>query len=105
MKKFKSLDDLDIAGKVVLVRADLNVPMWDGEVTDDTRIRAIVPTLKAILAKGGKVAIMSHFGRPKGKVVPSASLRPVVASLVQAIGRPVAFADDCIGDSAKKAIA
>jgi phosphoglycerate kinase len=104
LKRFRTLDDLDVAGKTVLVRADLNVPMRDGEVTDDTRIRSVIPTLKAILAKGGRVVVLSHFGRPKGKRVPEASLRPVVEPLSRALGRPVAFAEDCIGDEAKKAV-
>jgi phosphoglycerate kinase len=103
-KRFRTLDDLDVAGKTVLIRADLNVPMRDGEVTDDTRIRSVVPTLKAILAKGGKVVVLSHFGRPKGKRVPEASLRPVAEPLARALGRPVSFAEDCVGDEAKKVV-
>ncbi len=104
LKRFKTLDDLDVAGKTVLVRADLNVPMRDGEVSDDTRIRSVVPTLKAILARGGKVVVLSHFGRPKGKRSPEASLRPVAEPLSRALGRPVAFAEDCIGPEAKKVV-
>ncbi|MEN3974829.1 phosphoglycerate kinase [Emcibacter sp. SYSU 3D8] len=104
LKRFKTLDDLDVAGKTVLVRADLNVPMRDGEVGDDTRIRSVVPTLKAILARGGKVVVLSHFGRPKGKRLPEASLRPVAEPLSRALGRPVAFAEDCIGPEAKKVV-
>jgi phosphoglycerate kinase len=104
LKRFKTLDDLDVAGKTVLVRADLNVPMRDGEVSDDTRIRSVIPTLKAILARGGKVVVLSHFGRPKGKRVPEASLRPVAEPLSRALGRPVAFAEDCIGEDARKAV-
>ncbi len=104
LKRFKTLDDLDVAGKTVLVRADLNVPMRDGEVSDDTRIRSVIPTLKAILAKGGKVVVLSHFGRPKGKRVPEASLRPVAEPLSRALGRPVAFAEDCIGEDARKVV-
>lgn len=105
MQKFKHLNDLDIAGKTVLVRADLNVPMRDGTVTDDTRIRAVVPTLKAILDAGGKAVVLSHFGRPKGKVVPDASLQPVTEPLAQVMNRDVAFAEDCIGDAARNVIA
>ncbi len=104
LKRFRTLDDLDVAGKTVLVRADLNVPMRDGEVSDDTRIRSVVPTLKAILARGGKVVVLSHFGRPKGKRSPEASLRPVVEPLSRALGRPVAFADDCVGPEALKVV-
>lgn len=105
MQKFKHLNDLDIAGKAVLVRADLNVPMRDGTVTDDTRIRAVVPTLKAILEAGGKAVVLSHFGRPKGKVVPDASLQPVTEPLAQVMNRDVAFAEDCVGDAARNVIA
>ena len=104
LKRFRTLDDLDVAGKTVLVRADLNVPMRDGEVSDDTRIRSVIPTLKAILARGGKVVVLSHFGRPKGKRSPEASLRPVVEPLSRALGRPVAFAEDCIGPDALKVV-
>ena len=104
-RTFKGLEDLDIAGKVVLVRADLNVPMRNGVVSDDTRIRSIVPTIKAILKKGGKVAVLSHFGRPKGKVVPEASLRPITGPLGEALGIPVGFADNCVGQAAAIAIA
>ena len=104
-RTFKGLEDLDIAGKVVLVRADLNVPMQNGVVSDDTRIRSVVPTIKAILDKGGKVAVLSHFGRPKGKVVPEASLRPIAGPLGEALGVSVGFADNCVGDAAAEAIA
>ena len=103
-RMFKGLSDLDIAGKTVLVRADLNVPMLNGEVSDDTRIRSVVPTIKAILDQGGKVAVLSHFGRPKGKIVPEASLAPIAGPLAGALGVEVAFASDCIGDTAKQAI-
>jgi len=102
MSRFRTLDELDVRGKTVLVRADLNVPMQDGKVTDDTRIRAVVPTLEAILARGGRVAVLSHFGRPKGKVVPSASLEPLVGPLSEALGRPVTFGGDCIGKQARQ---
>jgi phosphoglycerate kinase len=102
---FKGLSDLDIAGKTVLVRADLNVPMLNGEVSDDTRIRSVVPTIKTILDQGGKVVVLSHFGRPKGKIVPEASLAPIAGPLARALGVEVAFASDCIGDAAKQAIA
>ncbi len=101
---FKTLDDLDLAGKVALVRVDVNVPMQDGRVTDDTRIRAIVPTVKDILAKGGKPVLLAHFGRPKGQVVPEMSLKPVVPALSAALGVPVHFAEDCVGASAAKAV-
>lgn len=101
---FKTLDDVELNGKRVLVRVDLNVPMKDGEVTDTTRIDRIVPTLSEISEKGGKVIILAHFGRPKGERVAEMSLKPVVPALSKALDRPVMFADDCIGDVAKGAI-
>src|SRR5258708_881011 len=94
---FKTLDDLDVSGKRVLVRVDLNVPMKDGRVTDATRIERAVPTLAELAAKGAKVVVLSHFGRPDGKRVPEMSLKPLVEPLSQALGKPVAFAEDCIG--------
>ena len=102
--KFKTLDDVEVQGKRVLVRVDLNVPMKDGEVTDTTRIDRIVPTLTEISEKGGKVIILAHFGRPKGEKVPEMSLKQVVPALARAMEREVAFAEDCIGDVAKAAI-
>ncbi|MBS0386788.1 MAG: phosphoglycerate kinase [Proteobacteria bacterium] len=87
-----------------LVRVDFNVPMQDGAITDDTRLRAALPTIKALQAKGCKVALLAHFDRPKGKVVPEMSLKPVVEPLAKLLGSPVAFADDCVGDAAKAAI-
>ena len=104
-RRFRGLPDLEIAGKTILVRADLNVPMQDGAVSDDTRIRSVIPTIQAILDGGGKVVVLSHFGRPKGKIVPADSLRPVVAPLAEALGRDVAFAEDCIGEAASSVIA
>ena len=101
MTRFKTIDDLDVAGKRVLVRADLNVPMKDGEVADATRIVRTVPTLVELADKGGRVIVMSHLGRPKGRVVDSLSLRPVAAALGAALGgREVAFAADCVGPEA-----
>ena len=105
MSAFKTLDDADLKGKRVLVRVDLNVPMADGKVTDDTRIRAAEPTIGEIAAKGGRVVLLSHFGRPKDGPDPKYSLKPVVPAIVAVIGRPVAFAEDCIGDAAEKAVA
>src|SRR6201991_3169052 len=101
---FKTLDDLDVRGKRVLVRADLNVPIKDGAVTDATRIERQAPTIRELAEKGAKVIILSHFDRPKGKVVPSMSLKPIVAPLAKAIGRDVAFADDCVGEKAQAAV-
>jgi phosphoglycerate kinase len=92
--EFNTLDDLSVKGKRVLVRADLNVPLKDGKITDLTRIARQAPTIRELADKGAKVILLSHFDRPKGKVVPSMSLKPVVAPLAQAIGRPVAFAED-----------
>ena len=102
---FKTLDDLDVKGKRVLVRADLNVPMADGKVTDATRIARQAPTIRELAEKGARVIVLSHFDRPKGKVVPSMSLRPVAAPLADHVGRAVAFAGDTIGEEAKAAIA
>ncbi len=102
MSVFKTIDDLDVAGKRVLVRVDFNVPMKDGIVTDSTRIERTVPTLKELSDKGGRVIVVSHFGRPKGAVVPEMSLRPIAAALSKALGgRDVVFADDCIGPEAE----
>src|SRR6185369_10747643 len=87
-----------------LVRVDFNVPMQDGKVTDDTRLRAALPTIKALQAKNCRVALLAHFDRPKGMVVPEMSLKPVAEPLTKLLDSPVAFADDCIGDAAKAAI-
>ncbi|SDW18200.1 phosphoglycerate kinase [Albimonas donghaensis] len=101
----KTLDDIDLSGKRALVRVDVNVPVRDGKVTDATRIDAILPTLRDILAKGGKPVLLAHFGRPKGQVVPEMSLEVVRPALEAAIGAPVAFASDCVGEPAAAAIA
>ncbi len=105
MSHLKTIDDLDVVGKRVLVRADLNVPMQDGQVTDTTRIDRTAPTLNELSNKGAKVIVISHFGRPKGKVVPEMSLAPVARALSKSCGLPVAFATDTIGESAEKTIA
>ena len=98
---FKTLDDLDLAGKRVLLRGDLNVPLGDGRVTDATRIERLAPTINELCGKGAKVIVMSHFGRPKGKIVPEMSLRPVADALSAALGgKAVSFAPDCIGPDA-----
>jgi phosphoglycerate kinase len=102
---WKTLDDMDLAGKVVLVRVDINVPMEAGRVTDMTRIDKIRPTVDDILAKGGKVVLLAHFDRPKGKVVPEMSLGHVADAVAGSLGRKVVFGADCIGDVAAKAIA
>ena len=101
---WKTLDDMDLQGKIVLTRVDINVPMENGVVTDATRIERIVPTVRDILAKGGKPVLMAHFGRPKGRVVPGMSLEPLVPVLATALGVPVRFAADCIGGPAKTAV-
>jgi phosphoglycerate kinase len=105
LASFRTLDDLDVRGKRVLVRADLNVPMHDGKVTDTLRIDRQAPTIRELAGKGARVIVLSHFDRPKGKVVPSMSLRPVAGPLSKAVGRPVSFAEDCVGDIAKAAVA
>jgi phosphoglycerate kinase len=102
---FRTLDDLSVAGTRVLVRADLNVPVKDGVVGDLTRIERQAPTIRELAEKGARVIVLSHFDRPKGKVVPALSLRPVVAPLAKAIGRDVAFAEDCVGPKAQAAVA
>ncbi|WP_118137536.1 phosphoglycerate kinase [Oceanicella sp. SM1341] len=91
---WKTLDDMDFAGKRALVRVDINVPIEAGRVTDTTRIDRIVPTVKDILAKGGRVLLLAHFGRPKGKVVPEMSLKVTVPALEAALGQPVVFSED-----------
>jgi phosphoglycerate kinase len=103
---FKTLDDLgDVAGKAVLVREDLNVPMAQAQVTDDTRLRAAVPTLTELADKGAKVLVLAHFGRPKGERSEANSLKQVVPALSHVLGRPVAFIDDCAGEAAAAAVA
>ena len=103
---FRTLDDAgSLAGKTALVRVDFNVPMEDGKITDDTRLRVALPTIAKLRDAGARVALLAHFDRPKGKVVPSMSLKPVVDDLEHLLGAPVRFADDCVGDEAKAAIA
>jgi len=102
---WKTLDDLDLKDKLVLVRVDINVPVEAGRVTDATRIEKIVPTIKDILKAGGKPILLAHFGRPKGEVVPEMSLRVTLPALEAALGQKVSFAEDCVGVPAKKAVA
>ena len=109
MAAYRTLDDAgDVTGKRVLVRVDLNVPMRDGrdgkEVSDDTRICALAPTITELADKGAKIILLSHFGRPKGERVAQMSLRPIAPAVENVIGRPVAFAGDCIGEMAVEAI-
>lgn len=101
---FKTIDSIDLAGKRVLVRVDLNVPMKAGKVTDATRIERAAPTIKELAAKGARVIVLSHFGRPDGKRVPEMTLRPLVEPLATALGKPVGFAEDCIGPLAEEAV-
>jgi phosphoglycerate kinase len=103
-KSFRTLDDVDVKGKRVLLRVDLNVPMEGGRVTDATRLERVAPTITEISNKGGKAILLAHFGRPKGRD-PTDSLKPVAAALSHVVGKPVAFAEDCVGDVARKAIA
>lgn len=103
---FRTLDDInDVRGRRVLVRADLNVPMQDGRVSDDTRLRAALPTVAELADKGAVVLVLSHFDRPKGKRVPEMSLKPVADALANVLGRSVAFVDDCVGEAAEAAVA
>ncbi|MCX7320763.1 MAG: phosphoglycerate kinase [Hyphomicrobiales bacterium] len=101
---FRTLDDVDVKGKRVLVRVDLNVPMDSGKVTDATRLERIAPGITEIADKGGKVILLAHFGRPKGRDDKN-SLKPVAAALANVLNKQIAFADDCIGEPAAKAVA
>jgi len=101
---FRTLDDASLKGQRVLLRLDLNVPMENGRVTDATRIERVLPTIREIADAGGRVAILAHFGRPKGGRAEKDSLRPVAAALAEHLGRPVAFAEDCVGEPAARAV-
>ena len=104
MNNFRTLDHVDVKGKRVLVRVDLNVPLENGVVTDSTRIERAAPAITEIADKGGKVILLSHFGRPKGRD-PKESLKPVAAEVARVLTRPVKFVDDCIGEAAERAVA
>ena len=105
MTKFHTIDDLDVAGKRVLVRADFNVPMKDGQVSDATRIERGALTLSELARRGARVAVLSHFGRPNGKPVPEMSLHPILPTLSTALGgQKVAFAPDCVGTLARSTV-
>ncbi|MBI1340767.1 phosphoglycerate kinase [bacterium] len=104
MSAFRSLSAADLAGRTALVRVDFNVPMEAGRVTDDTRLRAALPTIELLTRKGAKVALLAHFDRPKGRRVPEMSLKPVLSDLSALVGKPVAWADDCIGETAAQTI-
>ena len=103
MSAFKTIDDLDVAGKRVLVRADLNMPMKDGRIAEASRMEKTLPTLNDLLDRGAGVIVMSHMGRPGGQVVAELSLAPVARALAETLGRDVPFATDCIGPEAEKA--
>jgi phosphoglycerate kinase len=105
MSRFLTLDSIPFAGKTVLLRADLNVPMKDGAVTDAARLTRLLPTLRDLAQAKAKIVILSHFGRPDGQRNAKYSLRPVAAELQKIVGRPVAFAEDCVGATAASAIA
>ncbi|MFT9446101.1 phosphoglycerate kinase [Gluconobacter japonicus] len=102
---FRTLDNLEARGKRVLVRADLNVPMHDGVITDATRIERVAPTISELASKGARVVVLSHFDRPKGKVVPSMSLHPIAEKLGEVLGKPVAFVPECVGPTVEAAVA
>ncbi len=104
MPRYRTIEDLDVAGKRVLCRVDFNVPVKDGKVTDATRIERAMPTIEALSKAGAKILLLSHFGRPKGKVDPSLSLEPVAKALSKTLGGPVDFVEDCIGDPVRVAI-
>ena len=102
---FRTIKDVNVSGKKVLVRVDFNVPLDENlNITDDTRMRMAVPTLKHIIDNGGKLIVMSHLGRPKGEVVAKYSLKSVVAHLSELLGKPVTFANDCIGPEAENVV-
>ncbi|MEF3367951.1 phosphoglycerate kinase [Methylocystis sp. 9N] len=105
MTSFRTLDDADVKGKRVLLRVDLNVPTEGGRVTDATRIERALPTINEIARKGGKVILLSHFGRPKGARVEEESLRQVIPALEHHLKRKIAFAEDCVGDAAASVVA
>ncbi len=100
----KTVQDLDVSGKTVFIRVDFNVPLSGGEVADDTRIRAALPTIRYCLERNARVVLASHLGRPKGKPDPALSLAPVARRLGELLGKPVIMADDCIGDSVRKLV-
>jgi phosphoglycerate kinase len=105
MSSFRTLDDVDVKGRRVLVRVDLNVPVEGGRVTDATRIDRILPTIREVAGHGGKVILLAHFGRPKGKRTEGDSLAPIGVAVGERLGQPVGFASDCVGEPAERAVA
>src|SRR3989337_3100007 len=104
--KIRTVDQLDLSGKRTVIRVDFNVPMdKSGNVTDDTRLQAAIPTIRLAIERGAKTILLSHLGRPKGKRLPEMSLAPVAPSLSRLLGRPVAFVENCVGEPAEKAVA
>ena len=102
---FRFADQLDVAGKTVLLRLDVNVPLADGVVSDDTRIRRVMPGVKSLLERGAKVVVLTHFGRPKGQFVPALTVRPVAQSIAGILGQPVHVESDVIGPGGQRAVA
>ena len=101
---FRTLDGATLDGKRALVRVDFNLPMQDGKISDDTRLRSALPTIIKLQAGGAKVILLAHFDRPKGRFVPAMSLKPVAEAMSRLIGQDVAFADDCVGPAATAAV-
>ena len=104
MPHFKTIDDIDVSGKIVLVRVDYNVPIRNGRVTDATRIERSLTTIKDLQERGGRVVCISHFGRPKGQRAEDMSLRPIADAMAAAVSQTVSFAEDCIGEAAESVI-
>ncbi|MDH7798507.1 MULTISPECIES: phosphoglycerate kinase [unclassified Beijerinckia] len=104
MAKFRTLDDVDVTGKRVLLRVDLNLPVESGRVTDTTRLERIIPTMKEIISRGGRLILLSHFGRPKNGPDEDCSLKPLAAAVSEHLDWPVSFAFDCIGSEAQEAV-
>ena len=102
--QFKFADQLDVADKTVLLRLDVNVPLANGLVSNDTRIRHVMPGVRALLDNGAKVVILTHFGRPKGKIVPSLSVRPVAKAISKILDQPVPVESDVIGKGGRAAV-
>src|SRR5205085_10677473 len=98
----KTVKDIDLKGKKVIIRVDINVPLENGRITDDRRITQALPTIKSVIERGSRLILMSHLGRPKGGPEPKCSLKPVADRLGQLLNKPIKFADDCIGLAAEQ---